>query len=792
MRLDKIIADYKLGPSTLHRTNSLLSLGSIRGIMGLAPYNSKPPIREPHMPEQREKKEDKKEKKKKKPVIRVDEKTTLDLGKNINLLGLEEDNYRYKWGIKLADDSSAEKTPEPLPRYVTKQIWGVKVTNLVSETDNVFQTNEAVQKRDAVQIAEAKTDKEIKMEKVPNTSEVSDESKSPKSSGDAKDLGTKKQETGVLIEESKILTSETKTDSNTILEVSNLESLKDNSSVPATNEDENFLNKNQQKSLDIKLSAPVEDAAEAEFNVPKDLPFDGEIFAWKEAVERSTPPIAEIVKLAESETVHHDLDNIFIRPEAPEPKLDVQAVRSVNHGSENEENRETSGYKGIKSSRESKFVGYTSKKKIHTDGYQHFTSQRADTDSLSFRKHLVSKAILFSGLESTNSIIKDGKKHEGSLFDPFFIKGPLSVKDMSVESKSENKFEEASNQIEASTGMERPLLPTKSVTLTRINSDMSRYDAELAKEVDEIYGREVEIALSSTDEIGENIMDAPLPTEITISVVPSSKCKEDGVDWIPLLCTSNSENNSGSYSKNNFFGSGSSDGSSGSRGRKKTGYFLNSQDDYEEVVNKYLVEGDYIRVRGDPYPYSREHFNKWRVSRPNSPSPNVLMENPRKTIEHQYNNALVDDDQLRGYDQYSSYEEAEMNEEEMVSPDAETEAEKSRQYYNWSRKMASEREDFKEEMDRDVRNPNYTKMVSDKDMFETKVADNSENLQPRSLALAENSYINRNTELMKTEEVEENLVAEMSDNTSSVDANLRDSEISKTASEREKQSPVSI
>ncbi|XP_033226152.1 uncharacterized protein LOC117178787 isoform X2 [Belonocnema kinseyi] len=803
MRLDKIIANYKLESATLHRTNSLLSLGSIRGIMGLASYNSKPPIREPHIPEQREKKEDKKEKEKKKPVIRVDEKATLDLDKNLNLGGLEGNNHRYKWGIKLAEDSSAEKTPEPLPRYVTKNIWGVKVTKLVSETDNVFQTKEAVQNQDSVQIAEAKTMKKIKTEEVPNRFEVSNESKNPESSGNVKDLGTKKQETGVLIEKYNILTAENRTDSKTSLEVPNFESLKDNLYVPTTNADENILNENQQKSLDVKLSAPVQDSAEgvklsaplesvaeAEFNIPKDLPFDGEIFAWKEAVEKSKPSIAEIVKSAEPEIVHYDLDNIFIRPEAPEPKLDVQAVSSIDHAYENEENQEASSYKGIKSLRESKSVGYTSKKKIHTGGYQHFSSQRGDTDSLSFRKDVVGKAILFSGLESTNSFIKDRKKQEENLLEPFLIKGLLSVGGISAEFKSEDKLKEASNQIEAAIEMKNPLLPTKAVTLTRIHSDMSYYDAEIAREVDEIYGREIDIALSSPNAIGENIMDAHLPTEIMISVVPSSENKEGGIDWMPLLCTSNSDDNPGSYSSHNFFGSGSSDGSSGSRGRKKRGYFLNSQDDDDELVDKYLFEGDYVRVRGDPYPYSREHFNKWRVPRHNSPPPNVLMENPRKNLENQYNNDFVIDEKLRGYDQYSSYEETEINEEEIVSTDGEMETEKARQYYNWSKKMAGEREGYEEEIDSDREMTNQTGIVSDNERVEAKMAKNSGNLQSRSLELAENSYINRNTELMKTNEVEDNGVVEISRNTSSLDANLTDSEISKTASGPQKKIPT--
>lgn len=61
-------------PFTRHDLLTLTDLLSCpnRRIVSYAPRNTKPPIREPNMPEKREKKDDKKDKKKKKPVIRME------------------------------------------------------------------------------------------------------------------------------------------------------------------------------------------------------------------------------------------------------------------------------------------------------------------------------------------------------------------------------------------------------------------------------------------------------------------------------------------------------------------------------------------------------------------------------------------------------------------------------------------------------------------------------------------------------------------------------------------------
>lgn len=41
--------------------------------------------------------------------------------------------------------------------------------------------------------------------------------------------------------------------------------------------------------------------------------------------------------------------------------------------------------------------------------------------------------------------------------------------------------------------------------------------------------------------------------------------------------------------------------------------FVKSSEQMENT-SQYVTDNNYIKVPGDPYPYSREHFNKWRMS----------------------------------------------------------------------------------------------------------------------------------------------------------------------------------
>lgn len=41
---------------------------------------------------------------------------------------------------------------------------------------------------------------------------------------------------------------------------------------------------------------------------------------------------------------------------------------------------------------------------------------------------------------------------------------------------------------------------------------------------------------------------------------------------------------------------------------------LSKQAEQALNANEYTIDSNYIKVPGDPYPYSKEHFNKWRMT----------------------------------------------------------------------------------------------------------------------------------------------------------------------------------
>lgn len=614
IRIDKLLSEYMLAQSMRKKKMGLVSLGPVRGIMGLASYTSKPPITEPNMPPQQEKKDKREEKKWKKPVIKADGKTTQDLEKD--LLGLEPENYRYQWGVKLIETPVQETTQEAVtPKYILQNSWGVKVKKIldddeltrIEEGKDVY--NHQVPKVALNKVAETKESPEIKADQLTKTKNIT-EPEILKVEDNIENTEVKNTEKSF---KSKILQAK---DKKTKTEVPN-----------------NACVTNYQTKLNSSLPAPEDTTSDSDYNVPKGLPQNAEIIAWQDLVDRSKPPVDEAVKVKEAFST---VGPMFIRPELPAPKLDVEIVKPVA-----EERFEFRGIHNL-DQRKSTSTDYVSSKRIHTD------SRLSVSTSVDNENPVKSYLVLNS---KKTSAVKE------NLVDPFMIS---SIKNDLEEKSAEllMKNNEKQHEQKMDSTRARPRLPTKVLTLTRVNTDdMSYYNALDAKKVEETYGRMVEIELSSPSEIGENILDAPLPTEITISMKPSTEKRVDSMSWIK--CYRSSSISSSAFNSNgNFFGS-SSNGSSGSNGRKKSTYLASSDatkgtdkkpavksiedEESDDDAENYAPEGNYIRVPGDPYPYSREHFYKWRVSRSSDYPINSLANSSRKRTNYReiYNSAGV-------------------------------------------------------------------------------------------------------------------------------------------------------
>ncbi|XP_043479042.1 uncharacterized protein LOC122509235 [Leptopilina heterotoma] len=594
IRIDKLLSEYMLAQSMRKKKMGLVSLGPVRGIMGLASYTSKPPITEPNMPPQQEKSE---EKKRKKPVIKADGKTTQELEND--LLGLEPENYRYQWGVKLIETPVQEASTETstqeavTSKYILQNSWGVKVKKILDNDElktgikEGKDFNHEISKVVANEIVEPKELPEIKAELIKNITEP----ENLKVEDNIEKISAEE------LFESKILQA------------------KDKENETEAEVPKNECVNNDQTKLNSSLPAPEDTTSDSDYNVPKGLPQNAEIIAWQDLVDRSKPPVDEALEAKEG-----TVGPMFIPPEPPAPKLDVEAVKPIKE--------EKFDFRAIH--RKSPSTDYASTKRIHTDSHL-AVSTTVDSEN-------PVKSYLVLNSEKTTTV-------KENLVDPFMIT-----------KNAEGLMKTKENLKKMSSTRMGPRLPTKVLTLTRINTDdMSYYNALDAKKVEETYGRMVEIELSSPSEISKNILDAPLPTEITISMKPSSEKRVDTMSWIK--CARSSSTSSSAFnSSGNFFGS-SSNGSSGSSGRKKSTYLASSDtskgtdrkpavkstedEESDDEVENYAPEGNYVRVPGDPYPYSREHFYKWRVSRNSDYPINSLANSSRKHTDYReiYNSA---------------------------------------------------------------------------------------------------------------------------------------------------------
>ena len=815
IRLQKILGEHKAGSGMLNRRKTVVSLVPIRGIMGLAPYNSKPPIREPNMPKPRDKKNEKDEKKKKKPVIHVDEKSAAELEMNNNLWNIEDEHYRYKWGVKLGEEPSVAETfgKEPIsPQYVTKQSWGVNMTKLVTNIDEIIKAEEV------------STEKSFKAEDIfKHSAQTAQESKNSEISDEKENFSLQRNKTKLPEKETGVLMSKKESDS-TFTHVKPSSETPDVNLAQTTKRDEDMKNKSQEQILGINQTSTSEEEStvDSDYNIPGEISFNEEIAAWQNVAEKSKIPV---VDANENITGHPDFEDVFIRPEPPEPKLDVEKVKSIDPISENKEKPlETLEYKvtrAIDFKNESKSIDHALSKKIHTDSRLFIApTSKSSTDSIIFtEKNCADITLMFPDLNAAThtSISKDEDNR-------FITQKPIFEPENLVETSNKTELLEHK--------MTHALLPTKVLTPTKVNyDDMSCYNAQMAKEIDKIYGRELEISLSSPDGIAENVLDAPLPTKIEISVIPRSKKKEDGVDWIPLLCSSNSEDTSDFYSRNIFDG-GFSDDSSGYRGpktketliqsndseEKDQESFLKTQDnDKDDESEDYVVEGDYIRVPGDPYPYSREHFNTWRIPRsPEIPFKQNADDQP-KVDPSQHQDSFASNERLNmGYDKYAFHESA--DDHKLASAEANMEEEMTEQtskeyYFDEKSKMTRETEALEKEVVNEAEAFDEENKTRDVKMLEeTKVEMNPEiyeSVRPGGIELSGNAELNEKTDLAKYSEISKNIEVaknaepdrlklnageKMNENTSSIATDLKplDSELTKSAYGKQAKNPVSV
>ncbi|XP_078052526.1 uncharacterized protein LOC144478480 [Augochlora pura] len=524
----------------------------VRGVADCSPRNTKPPIREPNMPEKQERKEEKeKKKKKKKPVMRVDGTESFPDVVNVeggpHLQDTQGVNYRYQWGIKIPEEPKSQAT-QAVNR---EQIWG-KVCDINLGNSSGLVT------------AMSSSDKEEPTVK----SKLETRSNQPIGPG--------------IAEDTKIV-------------------------GPADNLEA------EQKARKMEATSTKEDSpGDEDYNIPVGTDFDAEISAWKDLVLKSKVPI-DTTRKDDFVPATESLDLLSIRPEPPEPKLDVQAVPTVNPEILKEEEVEGDNTKELKTpmkKTEGKRTGDIQKidsKKLHMlhsprferfeDNYCSEVRSKGSTTLSTMSRlgkvNIVTFSTSSDGDWSETERIKDAKPPEASVATERASSG-------TAEAKTAENAQEAASQDQ----MQPPQYQSRQIDA----------DADFADSLNAIAEREMEISLQRTyqdpemQDISINLRERKdsrsLESEDPYYQHANNYTQyEDdyvaGYETIPME-TAPEKTVKGEQKK----------------AQEPTEWSENAYeketDEPPAMDDNYINDGEYVRVPGDPYPYSKQYFEKWR------------------------------------------------------------------------------------------------------------------------------------------------------------------------------------
>ncbi|XP_018345268.1 PREDICTED: dentin sialophosphoprotein-like [Trachymyrmex septentrionalis] len=584
-----------------------------RAFVGFAPWNTKPPIKEPNVAEKREKKDEKKDKreKKKKPAIRTDgefgdsSENQAEMVANDNLRTDPGATFRYEEGVN-DNDKFAEKG-----RQYVKRLWGV---NLKPKPD----------------IASSATASSERGAENPRNASSNSESGDTTTDGAKTDAVPTSNLKGTIADY--LSTSSRQTDSS------------DDIIAARQDSDDASLYMNSEELRKIMTTSPSilkEKIIDQEYNIPEGADQDIEIRAWQSLAARS-------VKENYLSSDEENLENLIsIRPEAPQPKLDVQIVRSEDDLKDKEQPNS----------------GHTSPKSVNIK--QVGSPQRPDGHFTGKKLHTMSTQIRYV---HTNNI---NQRHIGSLLSNFALDKTVQTKypgftsafstnledsmqkkvideasknEQQMESKSQN--ERKSNDSNNMSNNNRSHLSVKSQRLSRKRiSSSDQEQADLAETLNKIADKEMEMSMNQLQNTGHKTLATDLSNSSEFTQRDQSRYKDEeaqeeaeryeephvnyedkGVTRAEFNQSTNSESvkstNEDSGDNNNTFDP-------------------NVKDD--DPSKKGIIDGDYIRLPGDPYPYSRENIEKWRVP----PTRNIIYKSWKREMSRSSDSSTVLQSTLR-------------------------------------------------------------------------------------------------------------------------------------------------
>lgn len=299
----------------------------IRTIINCTPRNTKPPIREPNMPVKQDKKEEKKEKKKKKPVIRMEGGVTGTVQNEATVESKLHDNLdvaNFQWGVKAVEEAGQpqqspqqqppQQSTSPQPQSQPQSQQQEQPTTACYAVNQSTTTAAATATTASTQVNAVRALKnwQATLSAAQKGDEAGKDPPGGKSGGQqAKKEGEEKK----------------KEDATTSTTSTTLETLK-----------------KMLKSNALKETSMVDE----EYNIPSNANFEAEINAWKDLVQKSKVPLDPSKEDFTGRENDGRMEMLSIRPEPPEPKLDVQAVPTTDHSASKEEEDEGEGGRDAK------------------------------------------------------------------------------------------------------------------------------------------------------------------------------------------------------------------------------------------------------------------------------------------------------------------------------------------------------------------------------------------------------------------------------------------------------------
>ncbi|XP_076300296.1 uncharacterized protein LOC143218753 [Lasioglossum baleicum] len=542
-------------PSPLSRNLLLVAQRmdtQIRGVANCSPRNTKPPIREPNMPEKQQRKDDKdKKKKKKKPVLRTDASeefpdiVAVEAGQG--LAGNPDVNFRYQWGIKIPEEIG-QATQDIHSEY----IWGQASLPL---TDNPKGLGMSMSTSDT-----------------------------EKSSAKAETVGPGQPAQSM-----------------------------EPSGVDETVE---AVDKRAPAKIVKKAAESSKDntPSDEDYNIPTGAGFDAEISAWKDLVLKSKVPIDTSNKDEFVSDTKRSADMLSIRPEPPEPKLDVQAIPSTNEDVMKDED-ETDMSKDVKvnlKKLDGKRTGDVQKidsKKLHTSRTYNLESSLAATeDHCSSRtKPRAWTWEAISGLPRLNVVTFSTSSERWASAEKI---NDTNGSEAALNGKSTSHDDVGLADVGNMNDVASPDQPQLLRQSQQYQTGQPEIDSDFEDSLNVIADRGIEISLQRTQ--GEQEID---DSKMNMADKDSMAMEAEHHHQHPNSLTQFEDDFVSGYESMSLEPTQEKSAKEDQKKEQPTDSDVFENESPVTNMDNYVSDGEYVKVPGDPYPYSKQHFEKWRMAK---------------------------------------------------------------------------------------------------------------------------------------------------------------------------------